>query len=72
MSAHKQLYQVRIAKNDSISNVTYEDVIHVWHQKDMLVLEKGERGVNRSYIYWPIANIDHVHITEQQEVSHTQ
>ena len=63
----KQLYTVRIAKNDSVTNVEYTDILYVWHQKDVLCLEKGERGADRTYIYWPWANIDHVHVAEQNE-----
>lgn len=63
----KQLYTVRIAKNDSISNVEYRDVLHVWHQNGILALEMGERGKDRSYIYYPMANIDHVHVAEQND-----
>ena len=63
----KQLYTVRIAKNDSVTNVVYENVLHVWFQKDVCVLEMGERGVDRKYVYWPIANLDHVHVLEEND-----
>ena len=60
-----QLYTVRIAKNDSVSNVEYEHVVHVWWQKDKLVLQRGARGEDRVYIYYPLINIDHVHVLEE-------
>ena len=64
----KPLYTVRIAKNDSVTNVVYEDIIHVWWQDDVLVMESGERGKDRSYIYYPVGNIDHVHVLENNDV----
>lgn len=64
---NKTKYRVRIAKNDSVTNVEYDNVIHVWHQGGvMLGLLIGERGQDREYAYWPLANIDHVHIEEQK------
>ena len=61
----KQLYQARIAKNDSVTNVVYDNVLHVWFQGDLLVLQRGTRGKDRDYIYYPANNIDHVHVIEQ-------
>lgn len=58
------MYTVRVAKNDSVTNVEYEDVVHVWWQKDVLAIERGTRGTDRNYIYYPIVNIDHVHVVE--------
>ena len=61
----KQLYTVRVAKNDSVTNVEYKDILHVWHQNGVFVLQRGERGKDRDYIYWPMANVDHIHVKEQ-------
>ncbi len=64
-----KLYTVRIAKNDSVTNIEYTDVVHVWHQKGVLLgLLFGERDKDRTYAYYPLANIDHVHIEEQNNV----
>jgi len=60
-------YTVRITKNDSVSNVEYKGILHIWwqHQGTLLVLEKGARGKDRSYIYYPVGDIDHVHVIEE-------
>ena len=60
-----QTYTVRIAKRDSITNVEYNGIIHVWWQGNILALEKGTRYKDRVYIYYPIDQIDHVHIAEE-------
>lgn len=62
-----QTYTVRIAKSDSVSNVVYDRVIHVWWQQNaaVLALEMGQRGEDRSYIYYPASHIDHVHVIEE-------
>ncbi len=62
-----QLYTVRVAKNDSVTNVVYEHVVFVWWQNGQLVLEIGVRGKDRSYIYYPHENIDHIHVIEENE-----
>ncbi len=62
----KQLYTVRIAKSDSVTNVEYTGVLYVWWQGDNVVLQMGERGKDRSYIYYPVSHIDHVHVIEEQ------
>ena len=63
----KQLYTVRVAKNDSVTNVVYEHVLHVWwqHEGRVLALEFGTRGEDRYYVYYPVGQIDHVHIIEE-------
>lgn len=61
----KQLYTVMVAKNDSVTNVVYEHALYVWWQDGMLAIEFGERGKDRSYIYYPADNIDHVHVIEE-------
>ena len=65
MDKEKQLYTVRVAKNDSVTNVVYHDVAHVWHQDGVLALLSGKRGEDRTYIYYPLDNVDHVHVQEQ-------
>ena len=59
-------YTVRIARCDSVTEVVYDHVLYAWWQHDaqLLVLERGERGKDRSYIYYPVSRIDHVHIAE--------
>ena len=61
----KQLYTVRIAKNDSIANVEYQHALYVWWQRGVLTIQFGERGIDRSYIYYPKENVDHVHVIEE-------
>ena len=60
-----QTYTIRVAKNDSVTNVVYEHAIHVWWQDNTLVMEFGERGKDRYYVYYPVDNIDHVHVLEE-------
>ena len=65
-----QLYTARVAKSDSVTNVVYEHVLHVWWQENgqVLGIEMGERGKDRSYVYYPACHVDHVHIIEENEV----
>jgi len=58
------MYRVRIARCDSVTEVVYTDVEYVWWQGENLVMEKGVRGQDRSYIYYPVRHIDHVHVEE--------
>ena len=64
-----QKYIVRVAKSDSVTNIEYTNVIHVWWQEggQVLGIQMGERGKDRSYIYYPVSHIDHVHIREVNE-----
>lgn len=55
---------VILIRNDSTSPVTYEDVKHCWRQNNEVVLSIGVHGKNRTYIHYPITNIDHYEVHE--------
>ena len=61
-----QLYKVRVAKSDSVTNVEYENVVHAWWQQNgnVFAIQMGERGKDREYAYYPASHIDHVHVVE--------
>ena len=60
----EMMYRVRIARCDSVTEVIYQNITYVWWQQDNLVMEMGERGKDRSYIYYPTRHIDHIHVEE--------
>ena len=61
----EQRYRVRIARKDSVTEVVYNNVVHVWWQGDHLAIIRGARGKDRNYIYYPNVEVDHVHIEEE-------
>ena len=65
----KQLYTVRVTKRDSVTPVVYQHALYVWwqHEGRVLTLEFGAREKDRSYIYYPVEQVDHVHVTEEKE-----
>lgn len=68
MCAHKSF--VRIFRKDSLSTpLEYQDVKHMWVQNGFLNLSMGEHEEGRHYALWPLDQIDHVLVEEEEAFS---
>ena len=65
MCAH--LTTVHILRRDSLSSpIDYEHVKHMWVQNGFLNLSMGQHDKDRHYAMWPVEQIDHIHMEEEQ------
>ena len=62
----KQLYTVSIVKNDSVKR-TYRNIISVSCDNGLFAMQRGEHGKDKEYYYYPLDNVDYVHVIEENE-----